>query len=61
MVYLLARDAGMKNTEIAQYLGGVHHSGIGKMKSIVGMEIFKNRKMRDEVKGIAKKYEVKKA
>ena len=56
LIYLLARDAGMKNTEIAQYLGGVHHSGIGKMKSIVGEEILQKKKMRDEVRRISEQY-----
>lgn len=31
LVYLLKRDAGLKNTEIAQLLGDYHPSGIGKI------------------------------
>jgi hypothetical protein len=55
LIYLLARDAGMKNTEIAKYLGHVHHSGIGKLKALVGREVLVNGKRTEEVK-IEEKY-----
>lgn len=59
LIYLLARDAGMNNTEIAEYLGGVHHSGIGKMTAAAGREIAQRKKICGEIRKIEEKYKVR--
>jgi hypothetical protein len=56
LIYLLARDAGMKNTWIAKYLGNVHHSVIGKLKAWVGREVPASGQRREEVKKREEKY-----
>jgi putative transposase len=61
LIYLLARDAGMKNSEIAEYLGGVHHSGIGKMTALVSRGVLEKKKICGEIKKIEEKYLDKKA
>jgi hypothetical protein len=46
----------MKNSENAEYLGGVHHSGIGKTTALVSREILEKKKICIEIKKIEEKY-----
>jgi hypothetical protein len=55
-MYLLIKDAGLKNTEIARLLNGLHSSGIGKIRDKVEAELKKNNKLQREVKEIRRRY-----
>jgi hypothetical protein len=51
LVYLLKRDAGLKNTEIAELLGDYHPSGIGKICKIMSCP-----KRKKEIEGVERIY-----
>lgn len=56
LMYLLSKDAGKNNTEIAAILNGMHHGSIGRSIAGVVREIEENKKTRQEVNKIAKLY-----
>jgi len=56
LIYLLTKDAGLKNTEIAKLLNGLHSSGIGKIRDKVEEELGKNRKLQNEISEIRMAY-----
>ncbi len=56
LIYLLIKDAGLKNTEIARLLNGLHSSGIGKIRDKMTVEMSKDRKLEKEVSAVRRFY-----
>ena len=46
LIYLLVKDAGIRNPEIARRLNGLHSSGIGKIRDKIGLELGKTRNLK---------------
>ncbi|MBP7792687.1 MAG: hypothetical protein KA120_06470, partial [Candidatus Goldbacteria bacterium] len=49
LIYLLVKDAGIRNPEIARRLNGLHSSGIGKIRDKIGVELGKTRNLKREL------------
>jgi len=52
LIYLLVKDAGIRNPEIARRLNGLHSSGIGKIRDKIEAELVENKKLEKEIKSI---------
>jgi REP element-mobilizing transposase RayT len=60
LMYLLSKDAGKNNTEIAELLNGMHNSSIGRIILKVMNGIKDDKKTRQEVNEIMSLYRAKK-
>ncbi len=56
LTYLLIKDAGLKNTEIARLLNGLHSSGIGKTRNRIEAELKDDKKLEKEIKSVRDMY-----
>ena len=56
VIYLLAADSGLKNTEIGQVFGGLYGSGVGRVVEEIGKRVTKDKELAKEVEGIREKY-----